>query len=68
MPGPCSSPNGDAALTRNRTVTLCGVHKELRHCDAYCRHTVVQVRENLRNRGRLITGKTAARRARRSAS
>ena len=64
MPGPCSAPNGDAALTRNRTVTLCGTHTELRHCSDKCRHTVIQVRDNLGRQGKLSTGKTAARRSR----
>ena len=66
MPGPCSAPNGDSALTRNRTATLCGTHKELRHCSDKCHHTVVQVRDNLRRLGTLSTGKTATRRSRRS--
>lgn len=67
MPGPMSAPNGHTALTLNRTVTRCGTHKELRKCEPKCRHTVVQVREDARRQGKLITGKTAQCRSRRSA-
>ena len=65
MPGPMGAPNGNAALTANRPVTVCDSHgTQLHRCGPRCRRRTLQNRELLRNSGKLHTGKTAAKRSR----
>jgi hypothetical protein len=62
MPGPLSTPNGDARIIRGHVneMFVCGQHfdKELDKCYGRERCTIVPLRDYLYQRNRLVTGKT----------